>query len=103
MTCRAKFTVSKVAEFGYSGKRQEIMRPRAKDEPGADAYISTGVPIREITLSAVYDDGICKENKSFADATPSGQITFTLNNPALADMFKPGVAYYVEFTEAPTA
>ena len=84
--------------MGYDGKRQEIMRRRAADEPGADAFISTGVPIREITLSAVYDDGIAKENKSFADATPSGTITFQLNNPALADEFKPGQAYYIDFT-----
>lgn len=102
MNIRAKFSVTKVSELGYSGKRQEIMR--AVEEPGktipAMRYESTGVPIREITLSAVYDDGISKENASFAKATPNGQITFMLDNPALAEAFKPGEAYYLDFTLA---
>lgn len=95
MIVLAKFTVSKVAELGrWNGGRQEIQKI---SENGND-YVSTGFPVREITLSAVYDDGIDKENKSFAKATPTGNITFFLNNVALADEFKPGDTYYVQFT-----
>jgi hypothetical protein len=98
MNCRAKFYVSKVSEMGNCGAgRSEIQRPSAENN---SKYESTGVPYREITLSAVYDDGISKENKSFADATPSGSVTFYLSNPALADEFKPGDIYYLDFTKA---
>ena len=99
-TCRAKFSVCRVAELGYDGKRQEIMKRVEATDGHPAGYESTGVPIREITLTAVYDSGICKENKSFADATPSGTITFCLNNPALAEASKPGQAFYVDFTPA---
>jgi hypothetical protein len=104
MKCRAKFEVTKVAELGYSGKRQEISLfvkgSVAEDHKTItpDRYESTGIPIREITMSAVY--GGSAENESFASATPSGAITFQLTNPALADEFKPGQAYYVDFTPA---
>jgi hypothetical protein len=82
MRVRAKFAVTKVAELGdMNGKRCEI---------------TSGVPAREITLSAVCDNGDV-ENRSFAQATPSGNITFYLNNAACADEFKPGDTYYVEF------
>jgi hypothetical protein len=102
MKVRAKFEVAKVSELGYSGKRQEVMQlvkgSTSEDRKSItpDRYESTGVPIREITLHAVY--GGSEENKSFATSTPTGTITFQLNNPALADEFKPGQAYYVDFT-----
>jgi hypothetical protein len=105
MKILAKFEVIKVSEIGQSGRRLEVVRlvkgSTSEDRKSIvpDRYESTGVPIREITLSAVY--GGSEENESFATSTPTGQITFQLNNPALADEFKPGQAYYVEFTEAP--
>lgn len=111
MITRAKFEVSRVTEMGYSGKRQEILRIKkhvaANTEDPEDGtitrydrteYESSGVPIREIVLSAVCDDGLAMENKSFSTATPSGTITFILNNATLADEFKPGNSYYVDFT-----
>lgn len=94
MKVRAKFYVTKVSEMGSSGKRVEIHRAEG------DTYVSTGVPVREITLSAQYDDGLSKENASFAKATPTGTITFQLDNPELAEAFKPGQVYYVDFTPA---
>lgn len=111
MKTRAKFSVTKVSEFGYDGKRSEMSRikkhvpantpdPETGDVSRYDRteYESTGHPVREITLSAVY--GGSAENDSFSTSTPSGTITFTLNNPALADEFKPGWVYYVDFTPA---
>jgi hypothetical protein len=108
MRTRAKFEVTRVSESGYGGKRNEINRVKqhtpanVQDSEGVSTrydrteYESTGIPVREITMSAVY--GGSKENESFAQATPSGTITFQLDNPALADEFKPGKAYYVDFT-----
>lgn len=111
MKVRAKFQVTKVAEFGYDGKRQEVSRikkhvPANTADPDDGSvtrsnrtdFESTGVPVREITMSAVCDGS--EENKSFATSTPTGSITFVLNNPALEDEFKPGQAYYLDFTPA---
>lgn len=43
-----------------------------------------------------FDPG--NENKSFWEATPSGEITLTITNPEAAFKFVPGTAYYVDFT-----
>ena len=94
----AKFSVVKVSEMGYSGMRSMIHdQVTTKDEKGNDVmrYVPTDVPVREIQMSAVY--GGSEENDSFAKATPSGMITFQLNNPKLKDEFKPGQYYYVKF------
>jgi len=58
-----------------------------------------------VKLNAVYpskdeqDMANLKENKSFSEATPSGQITMYVSNPAVYDVFKPGDEFYVEFTK----
>lgn len=108
MNVRAKFEVVKVSEFGGGGKRSEISVIKSQvpantpDSKGVTVgydrteYESSGVPMREITLSAV--GGGSEENRSFATNTPSGTITFQLNNAAMAEAFKPGQAYYVDFT-----
>jgi hypothetical protein len=94
MKVRAKFTVGKVAEIGYAGANGPHRSMCYRDSKETD------VPVREITMNAVYDDGMAKENASFAEATPSGTIMFTLNNPDLVGEFKPGQIYYVDFTPA---
>lgn len=99
MKVKAKFYVSKVAETGSAGKRHDIQE-YVKDAKGANVAVSTGQPVRVITMYAVGDDGN-KENASFARWTPSGTIEFTLDNPALKDEFKPGQFYYVEFEAVP--
>lgn len=93
MQVKAKFLVIKSAELGYGGQRQEITNAANK------GYESTGIPIREITLSAVCSDGN-PEHESFAQYTPNGTATFTLNNPNLKDEFKPGEYYYLTFERA---
>ena len=59
-----------------------------------------------VKLSAVYpnkndkdDAANFAENKSFSEATPSGQITMFVSNPQVYDVFKPGDEFYVEFTK----
>ena len=98
-TVRAKFAVTKVAELGdYNGGRVEVTRCVSAPGDVVRRYEKTGVPVREITMAAVY--GGSAENNSFAEATPSGEIKFTVNNPAVQDHFKPGDSYYVEFKKA---
>ena len=50
----------------------------------------------QIKLSAVYDDGISKENASFAASTPSGALEITVTNPAVIGKFVPGDYYYLD-------
>ena len=57
---------------------------------------------QDAVLRAVYDDGH-PENNAFAKATPTGEITLGIDNPAAQDFFKPGRAYYLDLTEAPDA
>jgi len=82
MTVRAKFTVTKDSSCGYAAQTGPM------------------VTHREITMMAVFDDGLAKENKSFATATPSGNLVFTVTNPAIAEEFKAGETYYLDFTKA---
>jgi hypothetical protein len=94
MKVRAKFTVGKVSEMGYAGANGPYKCVCYREG------IETAVPQREITMGAVFDDGLAKENASFAEATPSGTITFQLSNPDLAEAFKVGETYYADFTPA---
>ena len=57
-----------------------------------------------VKLNVVYE-GTKKddENYGFTKATPSGEITMRVDNPAAAIQFKPGKQYYVDFTEADAA
>lgn len=56
-----------------------------------------------------YQQGIsgnaCEENRSFWEATPSGEITMSITNPEgfkpFRDAFHAGRPFYVDFTEAP--
>lgn len=108
-TARCKFQVTKVSEFGYGGIRQNILKP--KNVPAGEVapdgsvstsnrtiHVNTGIPVREITLMAVY--GASAEDRSFATSTPQGSMTFRLDNPALEHEFKPGQTYYIDFTPA---
>lgn len=65
-----------------------------------DSYGDTKV----VNLSAVYaPDDPESENGQFWTATPSGQITLTINNPAGAAIFEQGKDYYVDLTPAEVA
>lgn len=54
---------------------------------------------KQAVLAAVTDNGD-PENKAFWSATPNGQITIGVSNPAAAAVFEVGKSYYVDFTEA---
>lgn len=75
MSVRAKFIVSEVTEYqGNAGKRVKLYPVTADD---------------------------IAENQRFHQYTPSGNIEMHVNNPPAADQFKPGMAFYVDFTEVP--
>lgn len=58
---------------------------RADDSASAQVY-----------LSAVVEG---EENKTWAKATPSGQITMVIGNPLAAELFALGREIYVDFSE----
>ena len=82
---RCKFQVSEVARVNWGRVGQE------KDAPF----------IERIKLTAVYDDGLSKENASFASATPSGDLSFTVSNPRVIGTFEPGDYYYLDLIPVP--
>jgi hypothetical protein len=72
MKTRCKFQVEKVTK--YSGDFEQI------------------------TLNAVY--GGSAENVSFAQATPTGKLEITVNNPAVVGQITPGQYYYLDLIPA---
>lgn len=69
---RGKFRVSSIKSFDWS--------PTAK----------------EVTLSTEYDTTI-PEDQRYAQATPSGEIRMTIDNPPALEQFKLGQKVYVDF------
>ena len=57
----------------------------------------TGKPTCSVALSAVGGT----DNKSWAAATPSGQVQLHVDNAAAYDAFELGQFYFVDFTIAP--
>ena len=79
MPVRAKFTVSKVAK----------VRTMSGPPPGF-GY--------EVTMHPVTSGS--EEDKTFWQATPSGQLQMFVLNPAAGEQFEPGDTYYLDFTKA---
>lgn len=71
VSSRAKFVCNSVKDMGWS---------------------------QEAALTAVYANGKPEDNE-FAAATPSGQITINVSNPALKGFFKPQRNYYFDISE----
>jgi len=72
MTVRAKFYVAEIAQTTWGGRVKLQVVSRGED------------------------------NKSWASATPSGQIEMTIRNEvALAEFIAPGEEFYVDFSPAP--
>ena len=74
MMVRAKFVVQSVKTFAYGGREIE-------------ASAVTGSTADEIP-----------ENQRFHKATPIGTIRMFVDNPPAAEVFKPGMSFYVDFT-----
>lgn len=79
MRTRAKFQCQRIEEIRYAGFKQNkvVFTPVIPQN-------STGA----------------EEDKSFWEATPSGEISLVVNAEAASTMFVPGKKYYVDFSEA---
>lgn len=72
MGVRAKMQVQQITEYSYaSGQKEVKLRP-------------------------VYEDG--GVNKTWAQATPDGEIRLMINNPAAANQFKVGEYFFIDLT-----
>lgn len=74
MAVRAKFRLSEVHHYAY-GHKKYIFRPE-------------------------YDTTI-PEDQRFAKASPSGEFTITVDNPAVDEQFIVGNYYYFDVTPVP--
>ena len=50
-----------------------------------------------VKLNPSYESGV---NKAFFEATPTGSLEMTINNPAAFGFFRPGRKYWLDFTPA---
>ena len=60
----------------------------------ADQYSDT--QSEQITMSAVTSDKEGAANKAWSKWTPSGELKFTVSNPAVFNKILPGQFYYVD-------
>ena len=54
---------------------------------------------RTVVLRPQYDQTI-EEDRRFAKATPSGEMTMYIDNPPAAEFFELGKTYYLDFSKA---
>ncbi len=54
----------------------------------------------EAGLGPVYSADLTSENRKFWEATPSGKLELTINNPAAFECFEAGKEYYIDITPA---
>jgi hypothetical protein len=53
-----------------------------------------------VLLTPVYSTDPNHENKTFWDATPSGEVKMWISNPTAFSQFELGAEYYIDFTKA---
>ena len=76
MTARCKLQLSSIKSFMYSSK--------------------------ELQFQAIYDS-TTPEDVRFAKATPSGNVTLMVDNPAVLEQMVIGKYYYVDISPVPEA
>ena len=80
--------------------RGEADREPRQLSPRHESASTPKVNAEEITLSAAYEQDPSPEAQSFAQATPTGTLTFRCDNPVLLGTFVPGRFYYLDLTPA---
>ena len=62
--------------------------------------VEKGQSSEKVTLRAVYSLEPGHPNHEFWDATPLGELVFTIHNPAAFGYIEPGEEYFVEIRKA---
>lgn len=75
MSVRAKFTVTKIEDYGLSKK---------------------------VSMMPVYEGplGENEENRRFTQASPAGGLWITIDNPRASEQFEEGQSWYLDFNRA---
>jgi hypothetical protein len=60
-------------------------------------WSTNGDPQRSYDFQAMYDPDV-PEDQRYAKATPTGSMSFAVDNPAVT--FEPGKSYYLDITPA---
>ena len=98
MSTRCKFHCQSIA---YSDttvyERNEDGTPKKNDD-GTFVYRKFKQP--NVQLQPIMATDADPENRLFWEATPSGSIQLSINNPLGAEVFEVGKDYYVDFTPA---
>ena len=88
---RCKFTIVNVDSNGGRGWPEDMPREEQTED--------NMVPVTHseiVKLTPIYSDS--PEDRSFSDATPSGEIKLWITNKALHGKLHPGEVYVVDFT-----
>lgn len=94
---RAKFKVTRIGLSMNTVQRRDA-EGKPVTENGRNVY--DPVECRTIVLHPVYSDDPASENKTFWDASPSGEIQLGTVNPKAWERFELDKEYYVDFTPA---
>lgn len=87
---------SRSLNVGYSTELTEMESVRAKFFVQSVEEFNGGQ--KKVNMHCQYSKN--PEDNSFAEATPSGNCSLTVNNKAAADFFKPGTSFFADFTRA---
>lgn len=74
------------------------MAVRAKMLVQTITLYTSPVGAREVRMAPVYGDD--KANKSWSEATPSGECRMFISNPEAAKQFETGQFWFVDFSPA---
>lgn len=76
------------------------MERSSSDAPLDKAKTQSGNSGRFLVVVTSFRRRLLDEDNSFARWTPCGNVSLTINNPALFGKFSDGQKFYADFTEA---
>jgi len=111
MALLCKMKVHTVESYGYghwmlcdegdAGARPTMHTYYDADDagPSFECWVP-GKSLENVVLQPVSSGGPDDPNQSFAQATPSGKLEMTIDNPAAWGYLEPGIEYFVEIRRA---
>lgn len=88
-----------MSERFMRAKMQVVEVVRSGWQNGPDFVGQDRVKMTAVAAKSYPPDGSDEDN-TYAKASPSGELTLTIANPALVGKIQPGRKFYLDFTEA---
>lgn len=85
-----------LAYLSKAGEGNSKKTMRAKFQT---SFITDYGTFQKVEMNAVYSQNRAKEDNQFSEATPSGTLDMTVTAKGAYGFLKPGVKYYLDFTE----